>query len=93
MPRAAIRGATDAPKFKDFILPLVFYKRLSDVYTDELTAYVAQFGGDEKLAREIIAADHADALRAGRSPIVRFFIPDDFLWHKIRNHAADGNAR
>lgn len=26
-----IRGATDAPKYKDFILPLVFYKRLSDV--------------------------------------------------------------
>jgi hypothetical protein len=25
----AIRGATDAPKFKDFILPLVFYKRRS----------------------------------------------------------------
>ena len=87
----AIRGATDAPKFKDFILPLVFYKRLSDVYTDELAAYVEQFGGDEKLAREIIAADHADALRAGRSPIVRFYIPDEFLWDKIRNHPADGN--
>ncbi len=87
----AIRGATDAPKFKDFILPLVFYKRLSDVYTDELAAYVAQFGGDESLAREIIAADHADALRTGRSPIVRFYIPDDFPWHKIRNHPADGS--
>jgi hypothetical protein len=24
----AIRGATDPPKFKDFILPLVFYNRL-----------------------------------------------------------------
>jgi type I restriction enzyme M protein len=24
----AIRGAADAPKFKDFILPLVFFKRL-----------------------------------------------------------------
>lgn len=29
-----IRGATDAPKFKDFILPLVFCKRLSDVFDD-----------------------------------------------------------
>ncbi|MCK9406875.1 MAG: type I restriction-modification system subunit M N-terminal domain-containing protein, partial [Methanothrix sp.] len=26
-----MRGATDAPKFKDFILPLVFFKRLSDL--------------------------------------------------------------
>jgi type I restriction-modification system DNA methylase subunit len=32
----AIRGSTDAPKFKDFILPLVFFKRLSDVFDDEL---------------------------------------------------------
>ncbi len=36
----AIRGATDAPKFKDFILPLIFYKRLSDVFDDECQQYV-----------------------------------------------------
>ena len=32
----AIRGAMDAPKFKDYILPLIFLKRLSDVFDDEL---------------------------------------------------------
>ncbi len=32
----AIRGPVDAPKFKDYILPLVFLKRLSDVFEDEL---------------------------------------------------------
>lgn len=31
-----IRGAMDAPKFKDYILPLIFLKRLSDVFDDEL---------------------------------------------------------
>jgi type I restriction enzyme M protein len=31
-----IRGPIDAPKFKDYILPLVFLKRLSDVFDDEL---------------------------------------------------------
>ena len=36
----AIRGATDAPKFKDFILPLIFYKRLSDVFDDECQQYI-----------------------------------------------------
>src|SRR5260221_9105995 len=86
----AIRGATDAPKFKDFILPLVFYKRLSDVDADESNAYAEQLGGDEALARELIAADHADALRTGRAPIVRFFVPDEYPWSKIRNHGADG---
>jgi type I restriction enzyme M protein len=36
-----IRGAIDAPKFKDYILPLIFLKRLSDVFKDELQ----QLGG------------------------------------------------
>ena len=31
-----IRGPIDAPKFKDYILPLIFLKRLSDVFDDEL---------------------------------------------------------
>ena len=31
-----MRGALDAPKYKDFILPLIFLKRLSDVFDDEL---------------------------------------------------------
>src|SRR5580704_567932 len=66
----AIRGATDAPKFKDFILPLIFFKRLSDVFDDELTEK-AEHLGDAKLAREIIDSDHTDALRKGRNPIVR----------------------
>src|SRR6266511_3896321 len=84
-----IRGATDAPKFKDFILPLVFYKRLSDVYDDEVDALADQFG-DRATAREVIAADHADALRSGRPPIVRFYVPDAYSWQMIRNHGADG---
>ena len=32
----AIRGAQDAPKYKDYILPLVFVKRLCDVFDDEV---------------------------------------------------------
>jgi len=32
----SIRGEKDAPKFKDYILPLVFIKRLSDVFEDEV---------------------------------------------------------
>jgi len=27
-----IRGPIDAPKYKDYILPLIFFKRLSDVF-------------------------------------------------------------
>ena len=33
----SIRGAKEASKYKDFILPLIFVKRLCDVFDDELT--------------------------------------------------------
>jgi type I restriction enzyme M protein len=85
----AIRGATDAPKFKDFILPLIFFKRLSDVFDDEFAGQAKEFG-DEETAREVIQADHEDALKTGRRPIVRFFVPHQYRWDAIRNHAANG---
>lgn len=46
-----IRGPVDAPKFKDYILPLVFLKRLSDVFEDELQ----QLGNKARLVEQ----DHA----------------------------------
>ncbi|MFN9648240.1 MAG: N-6 DNA methylase, partial [Pseudanabaena sp.] len=61
-----------------------------DVFDDEFEQKVQEFG-DEDLAREIIAADHASALKEGRKPIVRFYIPDPYRWYKVRNHAADGS--
>ena len=85
-----IRGATDAPKFKDFILPLIFYKRLSDVFDDEFAKQIEEFG-DEDVAREIIDADHQDALKSGRNPIVRFYIPQEYRWEALRNHPADSH--
>ena len=84
-----IRGATDAPKFKDFILPLIFYKRLSDVFDDEFAKQIEEFG-DEDLTREIIDADHQDALESGRNPIVRFYIPQEYCWEALRDHPANG---
>jgi type I restriction enzyme M protein len=89
----AIRGSTDAPKFKDFILPLIFFKRLSDVFDDEFAGQVKEFG-DEEIAREVIKADHEDALKTGRRPIVRFFVPHQYQWEAIRNgHSAFYDAR
>jgi type I restriction enzyme M protein len=85
-----IRGATDAPKFKDFILPLVFYKRLSDVFDDEFAHHVARYQGNEALARQVLEDDHADALKNGRRPIIRFIIPEQFAWKKLRHHGTDG---
>ncbi len=41
-----IRGPVDAPKFKDYILPLVFLKRLSDVFDDEVAKLAGEFGSE-----------------------------------------------
>lgn len=87
----AIRGAADAPKYKDFILPLIFYKRLSDVFDDEFQQYVELYDNDEQVAYQIIQEDHQRALLEGRQPIVRFLIPDEYRWIKLRNHGADGS--
>ena len=46
----SIRGPLDAPKFKDYILPLIFLKRLSDVFEDEIVHLAHEFG-DEKTRR------------------------------------------
>ena len=41
----SIRDAKDAPKYKDYILPLVFAKRLCDVYDDEINRIAQEVGG------------------------------------------------
>jgi len=42
------------------------------------------------VAREIIEADLAHALKTGSKPIIRFYIPKEYSWKTIRNHCADG---
>lgn len=68
-----IRGPLDAPKFKDYILPLIFVKRLSDVFDDEI-AHLAKDFGDEAKALKLVEQDHG---------LVRFFIPKNARWASI----------
>ena len=42
-----IRGDIDAPKYKDYILPLIFIKRLSDVFEDEIGNLIEEYGTEE----------------------------------------------
>jgi type I restriction enzyme M protein len=72
----SIRGAVDAPKFKDYILPLIFVKRLSDVYDDEIARLTEEFGSQET-ALELVKRDH---------DLVRFYIPEGSKWDVIRKH-------
>ncbi len=76
----SIRGAKDAPKYKDYILPLIFTKRLCDVFDDELNR-IAKEVGSRKKAFQLAKADHK---------LVRFYlplVPDDPeqpVWSVIR---------
>ena len=68
-----IRGEIDAPKYKDYILPLIFLKRLSDVFTDELTKLSADYINME-MAESLLKEDHS---------LARFYIPMDARWDRI----------
>src|SRR5947207_8327445 len=69
----SIRGAVDVPKFKDYILPLIFLKRLSDVFDDEIDRLTKKFGNRET-ALELVADDHS---------LVRFYIPPEASWSEV----------
>ena len=69
----SIRGEKDAPKFKDYLLPLLFLKRLSDVFDDEI-ARLAEEYGDRATALEIAEGDHS---------LLRFYLPPEARWGVI----------
>ena len=79
----SIRGAKDAPKFKDYILPPIFTKRLCDVFDDELN----------RIAREVGSRAKAFKLVTHDKKLVRFYLPlqpanpDDAVWSVIRTLA------
>jgi type I restriction enzyme M protein len=66
----SIRGEKDAAKFKDYLLPLLFLKRLSDVFDDEI-ARLAEEYGDRATALEITESDHS---------LLRFYLPIEARW-------------
>lgn len=66
----SIRGEKDAAKFKDYLLPLLFLKRLSDVFDDEI-ARLAEDYGDRATALGIVESDHS---------LLRFYLPPEARW-------------
>ena len=84
-----IRGAVDAPKYKDYILPLIFLKRLSDVFEDELSKLAEEFGSRE-LAEKIVEEERERGIIAQGKGSVRFYIPKNARWESIRQHGKKG---
>jgi type I restriction enzyme M protein len=69
----SIRGEKDAPRFKDYLLPLLFLKRLSDVFDDEVERLAEDYG-DRATALEIAESDHS---------LLRFYLPPEARWGAI----------
>src|SRR3990172_2460292 len=63
----SIRGAKDAPKYKDYILPLIFTKRLCDVFDDEVNRIAKEVGSRAK-AFKLVKADWKQAKKGGQTP-------------------------
>ena len=68
-----LRGTIDAGDYKQFIFPLLFYKRLCDVFDEETAAALKESGGDQAFAA--YPENH------------RFQIPEDAHWRTIRQVA------
>ena len=70
-----LRGTLDAGDYKQFIFPLLFYKRLCDVFDEEVQTALADSGGDESFA--LFPENH------------RFQVPADAHWREIRKVSRD----
>ncbi|WP_119696042.1 type I restriction-modification system subunit M [Microbacterium halotolerans] len=66
-----LRGSIDQADFKAYIFPLMFFKRISDVYLEEFEQALEESGGDHEFAA--FAENH------------RFAVPDGNLWSDVRD--------
>lgn len=80
-----VRGEKDAPKFKDYLLPLLFIKRLSDVFDDEVQRLTETYG-DRETALEIIEADVASVTDPAKR-MVRFYLAPEARWPVVSGRA------
>src|ERR1700716_3166714 len=76
----SIRGAKDAAKYKEFILPLIFTKRLCDVFDDELNRIAKEVGARTKRFRWVRHDKHLVRFSRPLEPKN----PDDSVWSIIR---------
>ena len=70
-----LRTHIDAGSYKQYIFPLLFYKRLCDVYDEEYDIALKESNGDIEYAK--FDENH------------RFSIPENAHWKKVREASTD----
>ncbi|MCL2492882.1 MAG: N-6 DNA methylase [Clostridiales bacterium] len=65
-----LRGPINQDEYKSYVTPILFFKRLSDVYDEETAKALEESGGDEEYAA--FPENH------------RFIIPDGCHWNNVR---------
>lgn len=70
-----LRGPVDAADFKTYIFPLLFFKRISDVFDEEIAEALDESGGDQQYA--LFPENH------------RFQIPEDCHWADVRKKTSN----
>src|SRR5215212_8429425 len=70
-----LRGPVDAADFKTYIFPLLFFKRISDVYDEEIDSALRESEGDMMFA--LFPENH------------RFQVPQDCHWNDVRARSAN----
>lgn len=73
-----LRGQIDASGYKEFIFPLLFFKRICDVYDEEFQKNLEEAGGDAEFA-------------AAQDYIIR--IPEGAHWRDVRKVAENIGAK
>ena len=70
-----LRGLIDAGDYKGYIFPLLFFKRISDVYDEEYESAYKESGGDGQFA----------AFRENH----RFIVPEGVHWNDVRSTSSN----
>jgi type I restriction enzyme M protein len=70
-----LRGPVDAADFKSYIFPMLFYKRISDAFDEEVAFALEESGGDQDYA--LFPENH------------RFQIPKGCHWRDVRAKATN----
>ena len=66
-----LRGHVEASDYKSFVFPLLFFKRICDVYDEETTNAIKEYG--------------EDGAKFMGNTIHKFIIPDGHHWCDVRN--------